>query len=279
MVLDLPELFPAEVRQHGVATGLFKTAKVLAANLAMLQDWFPQMLLRINKPSWTLSAEIFFYACFPLLGVMLWRLRGARLWWTALALYVGGQALFLIARPHLSRQVSLYCPLLHLSTFALGILLARWQSLQQQRSDGAGIEPWQAYAVLGISTVGIVLTMLLVQHFYVPGICNNGLVAPIMAGFIWALSAAPTVVSRWLSARWLVLLGEASYGLYLIHFPVLFLFLHFHWTAPLLYPLYLALCIMVSVLSIRYFETPARNWWLRRFHTPSRENMLVASSA
>jgi peptidoglycan/LPS O-acetylase OafA/YrhL len=278
MVLDLPELFPVEVRQHGIATGLFKTAKILGASLAMLQAWSPERLLRIDGPSWTLSAEVFFYACFPLLGVALWRLRGARLWLTALALYGGGQVLFFTARPHLGRQMALYCPLLHLSTFALGILLARWQSLQEQRADGAAITSWQAYAVLGLSAAGIVLAVLVLPHFFVPGICNDGLVAPMIAGVIWALSAAPTAVSRWLSARWLVTLGEASYGLYLIHFPLLILFLSFHWTGSLVYPLYLALCIGVSVLSFHYFETPTRKWLLLRFHTRPRETLLTASS-
>jgi peptidoglycan/LPS O-acetylase OafA/YrhL len=279
MVLDLPELLSPEIRVHGIATGLFKTVKILAANLAMLQAWFPERLLRINGPSWTLSAEIFFYVCFPLLGVALWRLRGARLWLTALTLYAGGQILFFTVRPHLGRQMALYCPLLHLSTFALGILLARWQSLQQQRSDDVvEINPWQAYAVLGVSIAGVVLAVLLVPHFFVPGICNDGLTAPIIGGFIWALSAAPTAVSRWLSASWLVILGDASYALYLVHYPFLILFLRFHWTAPLAYPLYLAICVAVSVLSVRYFETPARHWLLLRSRTRSREPILAATS-
>ncbi len=70
------------------------------------------------------------------MGVSLWKLRGARLWTTAIALYVGGQMLVWVVRPHLSRQTVLYLPVLHLSTFALGVLLARWQKLQQERKGG-----------------------------------------------------------------------------------------------------------------------------------------------
>ena len=82
--------------------GLTKTAGIFAANAMMLQVWKGSRLLRINLPSWSLCVEAFFYVCFPLLGVLLWKLHGARLWMTALALYTGGQALVWARRPHLN---------------------------------------------------------------------------------------------------------------------------------------------------------------------------------
>jgi peptidoglycan/LPS O-acetylase OafA/YrhL len=89
---------------------------------------------------------------------------------------------------------------------------------------------------------------------------------PIFAGFVWALSVIPSPISRWLCGRWVVNLGNASYALYLIHTPILSLFLHFRWVAQAFYPVYLALCVGLSLLSFRYFETPARLWLLGRFH-------------
>jgi hypothetical protein len=44
-------------------------------------------------------------------------------------------------------------------------------------------------------------------------------------------------------------------------------FLHFRWVTHAFYPLYLALCVGSSLLSFRYFETPARLWLLKRFQT------------
>ena len=61
-------------------------------------------------------------------------------------------------------------------------------------------------------------------------------------------------------------LGNASYALYLIHMPILFLFQHFRWVTQAFYPVYLALCVVLSLLSFHYFETPARFWLLERFH-------------
>ncbi len=279
MVLDLPEVLVPEIQRFGVATGLFKTAKIFAGNVLLLQAWVPERLLRMNSPSWSLCGEAFFYACFPVLGVLLWRLRGARLWMTAVALYVGGQVLVWAVRPHLSRQAVLYLPLLHLSTFALGVLLARWQRLQQERSGGEAVRLWQVNAVLGLSIAGVVLSVLLLPFFKVAMPYNNGLLAPVLAGFIWALSARVTWLSRWLCASWLVALGNASYAIYLIHSPLLLLFFRWRWVSEAWYPVYLVLCIGISLLSFYYFETPVREWMLKRFHTRSLETVEVASIA
>jgi peptidoglycan/LPS O-acetylase OafA/YrhL len=266
LVLDTPELLMPEVQRYGVKIGLTKTAGIFAANVVMLQVWKGSRLLRINLPSWSLCVEAFFYLCFPLLGVLLWRLRGARLWMTALALYAGGQALVWAMRPHLNVETVLTLPPLHLSTFALGILLARWQTLQQQRKDKAQVQVWQVNTVLALSAGGLLGSALLIPFFGVPAPYNDGLLAPIFVGFVWALSVIPSPLSRWLCGRWLVNLGNASYALYLIHMPVLSLFQYFRWVTQPFYPVYLALCVGLSLLSFRYIETPARLWLLERFH-------------
>ncbi|HWW97715.1 MAG TPA: acyltransferase [Edaphobacter sp.] len=289
LVLDLPEILAPEIQRFGVATGLFKVMKIFTGNVLLLQAWVPERLLRMNSPSWSLCGEAFFYVCFPVLGVALWKLRGARLWMTAIALYVGGQALVWAVRPHLSRQTVLYLPVLHLSTFALGVLLARWQRLRQEREGGEAVRMWQVHTVLGLSIAGVVLSILLLPFFKVTMPYNNGLLAPVLAGFIWAISArtisASTTsartegLSRWLCASWLVALGNASYAIYLIHGPLLLLFLYLGWVSAACYPVYLGLCVGLSLLSFYYFETPVRQWLLQRFHTRSLETMEVASIA
>jgi peptidoglycan/LPS O-acetylase OafA/YrhL len=238
----------------------------------MTQVWYPSRLLRINPPTWSLCGEIFFYMCFPLLGTLLWKLRGARLWMTALTLYVGGQALVWGMRTQLSFGMAMVLPPFHLSTFAIGILLARWQTLQQAQRGKERIRVWQVNAVLGLSAGGVALSVRLVPWFRVAAPYNNGLLVPFFAGFIWALSAVPTPLSRWLSGRWLVALGNSSYALYLIHTPMLALFLHFQWVSPAFYAVYLALCVGLSLLSFHYFETPVRLWFMERFHARLQRN-------
>jgi len=74
-----------------------------------------------------------------------------------------------------------------------------------------------------------------------------------------------TAVTRWLSGKWMVALGNASYSVYLLHVPVLRLFTRYGGEAAHLYPLYVALCVGLGVLSSRLFETPIRSWLMEQF--------------
>jgi peptidoglycan/LPS O-acetylase OafA/YrhL len=275
-LLDSSEFLLSQIQSRGMRIGIANTAEVLVGNMLMLQVWI-RRLNRINAPSWSLCCEIFFYLCFPLLGVLLWKLRGAHLWVTALALYVGGQALVMAVRPHVGLTRALTLPLLHLSTFALGILLARGRSLQRDRPDKAPVRAWHVYTVLAVSVIGLLLSVPLQALFHVSHPYNNGMLAPLFASIIWALSAIPTAVSRLLCARWLFTLGNASYALYLIHYPIIDLFQYLHWESVIFYPVYVALCIGLSLLSFHYFETPTRLWLIERLQE-RRQEAAAASS-
>jgi peptidoglycan/LPS O-acetylase OafA/YrhL len=274
LVLATPELLATEVQRHGMKIGSIKTAEIFATNVAMVQAWYPSRLQRINPPSWSLCGEVFFYVCFPLLGALLWRLRGSWLPMTALTLYIAGQVLVWKMRTQIRFDLAMVLPPFHLSTFALGILLARWQTLQQDQNRKRQIRVWQASAVLALSAGGTLLSVFMVPFFRMPApIYNDGLLAPLFVGFIWGLSAISTPLSRWLCARWLVALGNSSYALYLIHTPILSLFQHLHWVTRSFYPVYLGLCVVLSLLSFHYFETPVRYWLLERLHARLLRNI------
>jgi peptidoglycan/LPS O-acetylase OafA/YrhL len=182
-------------------------------------------------------------------------------------------------RTQLSFEMAMVLPPFHLSTFALGILLARWQMLQQRQRGKERMRVWRVNAVLGLSVGGVALSACLVPWFRVAAPYNNGLLAPIFAGFIWALSAVSTPLSDWLCGRWPLTLGNSSYALYLIHTPMLALFQHFQWVTHAFYPVYLALCIGLSVLSFHYFETPVRLWFMESFHAHLTRNTPRTISA
>lgn len=277
LVLDTPYLLRDRVHRNGLEAGLAKTAVVFLAHTAMLHAWCMTRLRGIDDPNWSLAAEAFFYVCFPFLGVVLWRLKGVGLGMTALGLYLGGQILVVSLRQYPLMGVTV--PVVHLSTFALGVLLARWQTLQGADPDAAPVHDWQVYCVLGVAGAAMLVTAAVACRYFILDLLFTGLLVPIFAGVIWALSSTTTFVSRVLCAEWLIALGNASFALYLIHTPLLHLFESLGWqTRPVLYPVYLALCVGLSVLSFYYFETPARMWLLSYFHSRSAETLEEVSS-
>ena len=276
LIVDTPNLLLPRIARYGLASALGKTAVTFLGNAVMIQAWIVAVR-GINNPNWSLSVEAFFYLIFPLAGVALSRLRGVGFWLTAAVIYVGGQAAVLIAVPHIAVSTSEILVPLHVSTFLLGILLASWQirSRRAVRRTSHG----------AVSLVAALATaaFLAVVVFYssIPNeTIHDGILAPIFVCYIWAFSHSDWLPARLLSARWLVVLGEASFGLYLIHMPVLHVFEHAGWSRmPAMYPVYLGTCVALSVFSFYYFETPMRKWILKRGDRHVKETMEMASDA
>ena len=59
------------------ATATKEVAKAIL-NWTLLQSWVPRAAFSWNAPGWSLSDEAFFYCCFPLVGIALWKLSRLR---------------------------------------------------------------------------------------------------------------------------------------------------------------------------------------------------------
>lgn len=201
----------------------------LLPSLALLQIWVPDLdvFWGTNTPSWTLAAEAFFYALFPLLVVAAWRLPERRLY-RAVGLIVAAMALWALAvavvlpsTPDIDDGTPLsraqyfgivsFAPA-RLLDFTLGILLAR---IVIAGRVPAGLRPW-AY--------GSVVAGYVVARWVVPQPLGFvAVMAPaVIIGLLYSASAdlagRPT---RWHAPLWLWL-GNISYPLYLVHWPVIF---------------------------------------------------------
>lgn len=191
----------------------------VAVNLLLLQAWVPRAdwYFTINEPSWSLSDEAFFYACFA--GLALLSVR--RLGWLAAGLLAvnmgvvlwriisGHAAISLNDTPTLTHWLTYISPVSRLLDFMVGMLIYRLP-----KRGGATVE-WLALALL----LGAMVAYPLLG---VPDVWRMQLAyLPLMALFIWAFGAGCGALSGWLSRQgWLVLLGDASFALYLVHLPV-----------------------------------------------------------
>lgn len=279
LVAGTPFLLFARIARYGMSAALEKTAVTFLANIFMLQAWVTK-LRGIDNPNWSLSVETVFYILFPFLGVWIWRLKSrSQVMFAGLAVYAASQALLWMVYGHVNQDVAEMNPLLNLGTFTMGILLARWHTLYRRQhgpSPGSTLASGLALILVVAAFAGVAAW----QPRPSQAVLGDGLLAPIFAALLWAFSNNRSLFSRWLSAPWLVVLGEASYGLYLIHFVLYQLFQAFGGDRiPALYPVYLLGSIGLSVLSLYYVETPARKWLLKRLQTRPRETMEAASDA
>jgi peptidoglycan/LPS O-acetylase OafA/YrhL len=235
-------------------------------SIALLQSWFPMLALQWNPPAWSLSVEAFFYVLFPFL---LPRLKAVRripyLFIILPAVSLAGLGLwaFVVASvtQHRIQWQHVLCtfPLFRLPEFLTGCITGIFYLRKNRLPRFAG--PALILALFLILVSPVKPWML----FFI----QNGGLAPLLAGLVLALACGEkSKVNTVLSGRWIVLLGNASYSIYILQTPIWF---WFHATAARLFGpsnintmaffiAYLGCLISISILSFYFIEEPLRNW-------------------
>lgn len=213
----------------------------------------------LNNPSWSISTEAFFYLVFPaLLFVsrrvpLRWMIAAAAGLWIALVVPAwledvgrGPEWVF--------RQLVYKNPVFRLHEFILGMVAAL--AFLRQPS-------WVRNDRLAWLLTGLMFVLLAFGvRVGVPRLAMiSGALAPLFA-FLLMLMAGGAGPARWVTARPLVVLGEASYALYLLHMPVGLYLLRFGMerdTTPHFLATSMA-TIALSLATYAWWEKPSREW-------------------
>jgi peptidoglycan/LPS O-acetylase OafA/YrhL len=198
----------------------------------------------------------------------------------AALLYCGGTILVkVVSDTSLSLVRQSMNPLEHLYIFILGICLAKlfeWIAADQGRVTV--LQRWAPVFLL-IALAAFVTPAILDRQFSVM-LLQHGIQAPIFALVLLAFASGQRTIVAVFSTRWFVILGEASFALYLIHQPVTMLLRHFLDESSLVgFGAYLVVAIGLSIASIYWLEMPARRWILHRYHIRSVETAVTSSLA
>ncbi len=261
--------------QHSVG------ASVFFLNAFLLHAWVPiyNVYASFNAPSFSLSIELFLYACFPLL------IRGKGKSWilklgVPLLLAIGMIVLADRVLPPSSRVdaagLAYNHPLSRLWEFAVGIAAATvWRRVRDRttlsRSVVTGLELTVVAVVLANAAWATRLITAVDDGLGLGArlwISNAGLTALPIAALFVLLALERGLVSRVLSWRPLVLFGEISYSTYLLH-GILLLPLVYRWdvfrrlTDAQLAATFCAMVLVASYLSWALIEVPARALLLR----------------
>lgn len=205
-----------------------------------------------NGPSWTISVEAFFYVCFPWLSKGSERLPSRVILGLLSVLIVfdfatGSSAFFSLHPAYFDWLRWVPTPLIRLPEFMIGVLVGELHFRREGRPFP--IPVW-------VPTIGL-LGVLIVSHS--PWVASA--VTALAALLIAALAdARGSLISRLLQHRAIVLLGAASYSLYLLHQPVHFYLVWLLGADKWLVPLQYVGVVLASVIMFLYFEEPAREW-------------------
>lgn len=247
----------------------FSTALIL--NTSLLQAWVPDYALSLNSPGWSLSVEAFFYLCFPLLLTLIYKSGIKTLAIISILLWLTTQVIHTlllnsdIYQAHNPLHNFIYYnPLMHINAFILGIVVGVIFKKNSKQMDSLS-----KYSLSGIIITSITLALIITYQKDISALLGfeialtNGQIAPLFLAFIIFLALDKGKISQLLSHKWLVLLGEASFSLYILQRPVHSLYeriiqhrielpeaFHFY--------LYLIILILISIASFKLFESPTR---------------------
>jgi hypothetical protein len=261
----------------------------------MLQSWFYSIygdnsLIYALGPRasilWSVSTEWFFYVAYPPICFSLAALRTQRSRMIAIAcLVTSALALVSLAiwnvdaingfgrdtfgpiaesgpygQNSFFRWLLYFSPYSRISEFLLGCLVASLYLNRGETRETSGLWLTSLAALLIASSYFAFFGLDRFPWFHSFGILHMSFgLAPGIALLIYCCAHYENPVTKALEASWLVICGEASYSLYLLHVIVIECFLRDNTSLRILGVCLLS-CVSVSLLSWKFIEIPARNW-------------------
>lgn len=251
-----------------------------------MQSWLPNTACAWNCPGWSISTEAFFYLLFPALGIFLipqlqrislaGRILAIGFFWL---ISMCAPMLYTVAdRKHMINQTNAflydvvqYNPLVRLPEFCVGIVLGTmFLSILSSHSPRAILSSLLPPLVL------LTIIAVLVGTPGVPAIFfHNGLLVPLFTLLILTLALHRGPVQTLLSLKPVVLLGEASYSMYIMQDLVWSWLSRAQAAAGLnldiqhsvaYFLTYVTTLIGVSILTLKLVEVPARRYLRGAWH-------------
>ncbi len=245
-----------------------------------LQGWVPTLATFWNTVGWTLPAELTLYLLFPFLLMAIARqstrlATPLRLGLAILVLWIIGitpHTLYFLTNPdHLPAQADRftyafwlralkYSPLAYLCTFTCGILLARLHARLNLPAS-------RRFLAAATALAGLALFFAFAADRVPYVLVHGALLLPLFALLLLGL-AGPNPITSVLAWKPLVLFGETTFALYLLHFNA-FLLIHLYKLPEKLHVvrfdpwISFAFILLMALCVTRLFELPARRFVLK----------------
>tara|TARA_B100001057_G_C22780886_1_gene923592 strand:+ start:77 stop:1147 length:1071 start_codon:yes stop_codon:yes gene_type:complete len=231
-------------------------------SISLQQAWIPAKAMTFNTPAWSITVEWFFYLCFPSLFNYFYKRPNLKML-SAIVLIIWVFSQFILhylldssyytGFPSTSHSFIHYFPLLHLNEFLIGnvagLVFIKYLKDQKKANDLAII------ALLVVAAIVLKYNTVLSFH--------NGLLMLVFVPLILLISCNNGLFSKLFKLKFLVFLGEISFGIYILQKPIFMLikgvFTALNWHQPILqFYISFIVLLLVSAISYYYFETPLR---------------------
>lgn len=275
-VLDLPRGLDYFFSTY--SSSIVATSKVIvsaSSHLLMVQSWYPRLTPVWNSPAWSLSAEMFFYFIFPLIAPIIFKLRKDII--CILILYLTPIISYIVLVKFLNQDLneasnSVFWrsfPLLRSIEFLLGIFLGKFYLREGSFKTWMKLNPGLIGFLFWLSTL-LSLFLISIHSNFPREILANTFMVPLFSFMIFSLAVVKIPFTKFLRSRLILLLGGASYALYIVHVPMLYyvkmMLEMFNLSYGLEYmAIYLLIVISLSIFLYLKIERPIQAWLRKSF--------------
>lgn len=195
--------------------------KHVVTNLTLTQSILTENALSLNYPGWSLSAEACFYILFPFLFQLLMKMPTRTVIWScslfwALSVLISILSIEFFKAPyHFTQYFAGY----HLNAFVIGV--AAGIIFMKHNAE---INKLRNELVFWTTVLSFVYAVLVLTDSQITFYSNSGVFSPLFLTVILAFSTDFAPFKKILNSKILVLLGEASYSIYILQYAVWMLF-------------------------------------------------------
>lgn len=242
---------------------LIKLAFMSIINLLLVQSFVPNegTYFNFNGVSWTLSVEAVFYLTFPFLLWMFSKLKVAK--HTVFTISVIGVVCVILFLLNMSldenneflKWLLHIFPVARLFEFSTGIILGLFFV---KRNSGRGTSKYNIVTSLEFLSVGAFFAALWFSVGLDVGIVRGVFFVPVWCLLIYVFAHQGGVLSKLLSNKLLVYLGEISFSFYMIHQLIIRYYDFLGLDPSYKFYICLVLSLAISAIMFNYYEEPLR---------------------